>query len=287
MINIKDVKIEPLVIHFDVTAKQPTAEVAAALSHISFSQEKLGSNKKRASGKKMKTLSGAIGKAVVLLLLAGFMLLMLVTGAFQAGSAMRGIVWLVVIITPIIALVGVLSGIYQLFSPAKTKNPESVYAFWEELVFEENFFNKDGCNKPEKRTEELIDLTPETLDSGKVSQYIYDTWKTLANAMNEITLPVQQKYGLQHSYTKIERATEPTTILYENVTKIKSTITITDTIKFEGSQTPYFFEPVIVKVNVTQYLTKAGNYWYPIDITPAMSRIEAIDQIEKPSPNQE
>lgn len=287
MINIKDLKIESQVVHFDVIAKQPTTEEAISLSKITVDKEKLRRNSKRSAKKKSNALWGNIGKAFLILLGGGFGFLMLTTGTIESGSAMRGIVWLVVIATPIAAVIYIVKGIVQLFGSANTKTPEKVYTVWERLVFgnstsdEFHFFDKTKCNQPEKRAEELIDIIPEDVDTEKVSQYIYNTWQTLTNVINEITLRVMQETGLAKAFTSIERITEPADSLYENVKIIKSTIIITDNIKYESKTNindNRYYEPIIVKLHVTQYLVKSDEHWYPYDITPTMRRNNEIIQ---------
>jgi len=139
---MENLKIEPKEVHFGIVAKQPTAEEVASLSKIIFSEEKLKRKNKKLVKEKIKTLWGAIGTAVALLLAAGFVFLMLDSGRIESGSAMRGIMWLFVIGAPIGAVVSIVLGIAQLFSSSKIKTPEKVYTIWDNSVFGEEFFIK-------------------------------------------------------------------------------------------------------------------------------------------------
>lgn len=122
----------------------------------------------------------------------------------------------------------------------------------------------------------MIDLLPEDIDNAKISKYIYDIWQILTNVINETTLPIMQEKGLTQAFTSIKRETEPVITLHECVKQIKSIITITNNIKNEdkiNANNTRYYEPIIVKLHVTQYLIKADQYWYPYDLTPAISGI--------------
>jgi hypothetical protein len=269
MTEFSDLKILPKIIRIEMTVKKPSAEEVETLTKATFDKEKLFADKKRLAKEKFKYLGWASVLALVFLFAGGFFYLILL--AFEdAPGAFRGLLWLVVLATPFIAVGCIIMGIVNLFKSDKMETAEKVNEAWLSAIFGTQPFRKVKTTS-KNRIDVLDCLTTEKVDRNKVKQYIDNTRKTLADTMDEITLGLIETHGLTPVYTDMKKETVEVTKLYPSLKEVKSIITFTDINRYGGFDKT--FESVIVKLHITQYFINAGDSWYPYELMPELEII--------------
>lgn len=259
---------EPKTVHIDITGKHPAAEEAQKLTSVPFDKKPVSAEEVKEA---LKWFVIGIVAAVVFWFLGRWVIVKFVgPGVLFFGYG------LAYIAAPVSAIFGC-SSLTKIFRSGRKKKVEDSLKW----VWETSYFGDDGVGsrfgKLNYALSTLERAVPFSIsfDREKTRDYITELRETMSLAMNETTLKAREEApggwneaGALKS-TRIDSSNE----IYSGVIEIGATITYKDVIsRSETNNKSYKVISAVLELHVTSVFIKAGQYWYPYDLTPVITR---------------
>lgn len=264
---------EPKTVHFDIIGNRPTEEEAGSLTAIPFDKKPVSIEEVKDSLKWFAIgLVGAVflwffGRWVIKSFVGPGVLFFGFGGAYVAAP---------------ISLIFAIYNLTKLFRSGRKKKPEdSLKWVWETSYFGEDAVGvRFGKLNYALGTLERVVPSAITFDRNKTGEYINELRTVLSQAMDETSLPAHEeppgdwKEASSLKSTKIESSTE----IFPGVLELCATISYRDVLsRSDANNKQYNMISAILELHVTSVFIKAGKYWYPYDLIPAIIRREEVN----------
>ncbi len=263
--------IEQKAVHFEVNGKRPEAEEVKELTEIVFEKKPVSRSEKKAAWRNFVQF---IGMAVSCLVI-GY-LISIIPGRRGSGAGIVHLMGYTILFigTPICTVIA----FTQLFRPFRSSRKKEAAAsfrwMWENgILNNENMFGDSRFGDVHYALDVLERGIPGTIERNGTESYISSLREMLNSAAEETTAAVreEQKWMAGTPLIKIEIGKE--TEVYPNVSEMDATITYSDVLQGRNDKSKTtFYITAILKLHITQVFIKAGDYWYPYDLTPAIQR---------------
>ncbi|SDN87842.1 hypothetical protein [Acetanaerobacterium elongatum] len=264
---------EPKTVHFDITGNRPTEEEARSLTAIPFNKKPVSIEEVKDSLKWFAIgLVGAVflwffGQWVITSFVGPGVLFFGFGGAYVAAP---------------VSLIFAIYNLTKLFRSGRKKKPEDSLKW----VWETSYFGEDAVGvrfgKLNYALGTLERAVPSAIafDRNNIGDYINELRTVLSLAMDETSLPAREeppgewKEASSLKSTRIENSTE----IYPGVLELCATISYSDVLsRSDANNKQYNMISAILELHVTSVFIKAGKYWYPYDLTPAITRREEFN----------
>lgn len=259
---------KPQTVQFDITGRRPVSEEVQALTSVSFEKKPVSTEEVKDA---LKWFFIGILTAVFLWFFGRWVISKFVGPGvifFGYGGAYLG--------APVMLIFG-FSSLFKLFRSGRKKKVEDSFKW----VWEVSILGDDAVAKRFGKLQYALGTLARTIPEGIsfnrsiIEKYIAEFRQTMSQAMDETTLPAREEQpggwneaGALKS-TKINNINE----IYPGVSEVCATITYQDVItRQDEKNNTYDVISAILELNVTNVFIKAGKYWYPYDLTPAISR---------------
>jgi len=263
---------QPKTVYFDITGRRPDPEEAQRLRTVPFAKKPLSSEEAKnalkwfAIGVVAAVAMWFFGRWVIANFIGPGVLFFGYGGAYLAA--------------PISAIFGI-SSFFKLFRSGCKKTPQVAFKW----VWETSYFGEDGVGVRFGKLNYAVATLDRAVPAGAVfdkeavSRYIQYLRDTLAQAMDETTLPARKEPPAKDwresgalKSVQIDGCTE----LAPGVAEVAATISYKDVItRSLGNNKSYDVIAAILELRVTEVFLQAGKYWYPYDLTPVVTRAEA------------
>jgi hypothetical protein len=265
---------EPKTVHYDITGKRPQREEIDRLTGIVFPRKPVSpSESKRATGRFFaglgtSAISLAFGLAIIY---SDFNLKGL--GALMAFLTAWG---LILISTPLFLLYAIYS-LSELFRSGRKKTAEKSF-LW---VWQISLLGESAVTAEEHRfspiayaLDTLERAVPDNIDRAAAEEYITRLRKSMAEAMDRTTAE-ERAQGLTPGRALIAINIEKVTELYPNVSELAATIRYSDVLEGKNAKNENIgYITAMINLHVSQVYIKAGDYWYPYDLSPVFGERE-------------
>lgn len=259
---------KPQTVQFDITGRRPASEEVQSLTSVSFEKKPVSTEEVKDAFKWF--FIGII--AAVFLWFFGRWVISKFVGPgvlfFGYGGAYLG--------APIMLIFG-FSSLSKLFRSGRKKKAEDSFKW----VWEVSFLGDDAVSKRFGKIQYAIDTlaraVPESISFNKniIEKYITDLRQTMTQAMDETTLPAKEEQPGGWSEAGALKSTSINNIneISPGISEISATITYQDVITRQDANSKTIkVIAAILELNITNVFIKAGEYWYPYDLTPVICR---------------
>lgn len=263
---------KPQTVQFDITGRRPVSEEVQSLTSVSFEKKPVSAEEVKDAFKWF--FIGII--AAVFLWFFGRWVISKFVGPgvlfFGYGGAYLG--------APVMLIFG-FSSLSKIFRSGRKKKAEDSFKW----VWEVSFLGDDAVSKRFGNIQYALDTlaraVPGSISFNRniIEKYITELRQTMTQAMDETTLPAKEE---QPGGWIEAGALKSTTInsvneIFPSVSEVCATITYQDVIsrQDDANNKSYKVIAAILELNITNVFVKAGEYWYPYDLMPAISRRNA------------
>ncbi|MGI6085914.1 MAG: hypothetical protein ACOYIF_10835 [Acetivibrionales bacterium] len=259
---------KPQTVHINITGSRPQEEEAKKLTLIPFEKKSVSTEEVNEA---LKWFAIGIIGAVFLWFFGRWVISKFVGPGvlfFGYGGAYLG--------APISLIFGISSFSKIFRSGRKKKAEDSLKWVWEVSYLGDDAVGK-RFGKLQYAIETLARAVPESISFNRtiIEKYITELRQTMTQAMDETSLPAREEPpgGWNESGALKSTAISNINEIYPGVSEICATITYQDVISRQDTNNKnYNVIAAILELHITSVFIKTGEYWYPYDLTPAISR---------------
>lgn len=177
----------------------------------------------------------------------------------------------------LIMLIFGFSSLSKIFRSGRKKKAEDSFRW----IWEVSFLGDDAVTKRFGKLQYSLDTlaraVPESITFNRtiIEKYIIELRQTMAQAMDETTLPAKEEHPGGWSEAGALKSTTINNIneIYPGVSEVFATMTYQDIISRQDTNNKsYKVISAILELNITNVFVRTGKYWYPYDLTPAVSQ---------------
>lgn len=261
---------EPKPVYFDAIGKSPESEEATKLVTLPFEKKPLSSEELKDA---LKWFFIGIAVAVGLWFFGRWVINNFVGLGiifFGYGGAYLG--------APVSVIFG-LSSLFKIFRSGRKKKAEDSLKW----VWQTSFLGEDAVGKRFGKLEYALGTIERAVPAGipfdreQLKGYITGLRETLGRAMDETTLPAREEKpgGWSEGGAVKSIVIEGSRELYPGVSELSATVTFKDVITRSGADNKaYNVISAIVEIHIKNTFIRSGKYWFPYDLTPAVTRCD-------------
>ncbi|NLE24563.1 MAG: hypothetical protein GX625_04350 [Clostridiaceae bacterium] len=262
---------KPQTVQFDITGRRPVSEEVQALTSVSFEKKPVSTEEVKDA---LKWFFIGILTAVFLWFFGRWVISKFVGPGvifFGYGGAYLG--------APVMLIFG-FSSLFKLFRSGRKKKAEDSFKW----VWEVSFLGDDAVAKRFGKLQYALDTlaraVPESITFNRtiIEKYITELRQTMVQAMDETTLPAREEHPGGWSEAGALKSTTINSVneIFPGISEVSATITYQDVIsRQDANNKSYKVIAAILELNITNVFIKAGEYYYPFDLTPSISRRNA------------
>jgi hypothetical protein len=265
---------EPKTVHFSITGDRPTEEEFQRLTAIPFEKKPVS-----ASEVKYALKWFAIGLI--------FSIVLWFSGRWVIRNFIGIAVWYVgyggAYIAAPVSVIFAFWILLQIFRSGRKKKAKDSFNW----IWRTSYFGDDSLNVRFGKLDYALDTLERAVPSGipfdraKIGDYITELRITMSNAMDETTLQARKEApgGWGDSCALKSIIIDNGIEIYPGVLEICATITYEDVIsRTDANDEKYNVISAILVLHIKSIFIKTGQYWYPYDLMPVISRV--ADPIE-------